>query len=89
MRKRILLCLKIFYLVYFSICAGAGENIEIAQEMAALDGLKRLFHTEDAMKALPFGRQLKSLQGKVTSCENKPNLRLSEWSSEKVSRLAM
>jgi hypothetical protein len=43
----------------FFLDSGAGENVETATEMAARVGLERLFHTKDAMKALPFGRQLK------------------------------
>jgi hypothetical protein len=67
--------------------SGAGENIETAKEMAARDGLKRLFHTEDAMKALPFGRQLKPILEKITKLENSPNISLDKWTSEKISEL--
>ena len=64
---------------------GTGESLEIAQEMAARDGLKRLFHTKDSMKALPFGRQLKDVQPKIAQLENAPNVPLNEWTSSKFS----
>nr|CAG4635076.1 EOG090X0DYO [Alona affinis] len=67
------------------IAEGAGESIEIAQEMAAREALKRFFNTEDSAKALPFGRQLKAIQAKVVKLENQPNIPLSEWASGKVS----
>jgi large subunit ribosomal protein L44 len=63
---------------------GAGESLEIAKEMAAREALKQLFHTEDSMKALPFGRQLNNIQSKIVQLENQPNLPLSKWISEKV-----
>jgi hypothetical protein len=55
--------------------------------MAARDGLKRLFHTEDAMKALPFGRQLKPILEKITQLENSPNISLDKWTSDKIVEL--
>nr|CAG4649700.1 EOG090X0DYO [Scapholeberis mucronata]SVE93891.1 EOG090X0DYO [Scapholeberis mucronata] len=70
------------------IAEGGGESVEIAQDMAARDALKRFFHTDDAMKALPFGRQLKSIQSKIAELENQPNLPLSQWSLEKVASTA-
>ena len=66
---------------------GAGENVETAKEMAARDGLKRLFHTEYAMKALPFGRQLKPILEKITKLENSPNISLDKWTSDKIVEL--
>lgn len=57
--------------------------MEIAQEMAARNGLKKLFHTDDSMRALPFGRQLKELQQKIKDLENTPNVSLHEWALDK------
>nr|CAG4643511.1 EOG090X0DYO [Ilyocryptus agilis] len=70
------------------IAEGAGESLEIAQEIAARDALKRLFHTEDSMKALPFGRQLKAFKSKIEQLENHPNVSLNEWTSTKFSSVA-
>ena len=56
--------------------------------MAARDALKRFFSTEDSMRALPFGRQLKTIQTKITQLELHPNIALNEWTSDKVSSLA-
>ena len=67
---------------------GTGESIETAQEMAARDALKRFFSTEDSMRALPFGRQLKKIQEKITQLEFNPNIALNEWTSYNVSSLA-
>jgi hypothetical protein len=58
--------------------AGVGESLEIAKEMAAREALKHFFHTEDSMKALPFGNQLKNIQSKIAQLENQPNLPLSK-----------
>nr|CAG4647418.1 EOG090X0DYO [Megafenestra aurita]SVE92663.1 EOG090X0DYO [Megafenestra aurita] len=66
------------------IAEGAGESVETAQEMAARDALKRLFNTENSMNALPFGRQLKNIQSKIAQFELRPNLPLSQWTTEKV-----
>lgn len=52
--------------------------------MAARDALKRLFNTENSMNALPFGRQLKNIQSKIAQFELRPNLPLSQWTTEKV-----
>ena len=72
-----------------SMIVGIGENVETAQEMAALDALKRLFLTDDAMKALPFGRQLKPLEEKMIQCEKQPNMSISDWTSDKFSHLVV
>nr|SVE76031.1 EOG090X0DYO [Daphnia hispanica] len=80
--------LAVYYVGIYSdknfISEGAGESLEIAKDMAAREALKHFFHTEDSMRALPFGRQLKNIQAKITQLENKPNLPLSKWISEKV-----
>nr|CAG4636529.1 EOG090X0DYO [Eubosmina coregoni]SVE70071.1 EOG090X0DYO [Eubosmina coregoni] len=70
------------------VAEGTGESIETAQEMAARDALKRFFSTEDSMRALPFGRQLKKIQEKITQLEFNPNIALNEWTSYNVSSLA-
>lgn len=76
------------HLIYYCIDIipplGAGESIETAQEMAARDGLKRLFHTEDCMKALPFGRQLANIQKRIIESEKRANVSLNEWTSSKA-----
>ncbi len=65
-----------------------GESLEVAQELAAREALKSFFHTDDSMRALPFGRQLKNIQSKITQLENQPNLPLSQWTSNKVNHVA-
>nr|CAG4646587.1 EOG090X0DYO [Macrothrix elegans] len=79
--------LAVYHVAVYSdkqfIAEGAGENLDVAQEMAARDALKRFFRTEDSMKALPFGRHLKNMQLKIAQSENNPNISLSEWSSAK------
>ena len=78
-----------FYFFFHEIATlGTGESIETAQEMAARDALKRFFSTEDSMRALPFGRQLKKIQEKITQLEFNPNIALNEWTSYNVSSLA-
>ena len=62
--------------------------MEVAQEMAAREALKRFFNTEDSAKALPFGRQLKAIQSKVVKLENQPNVPLDEWTLAKVSTVS-
>nr|SVE77263.1 EOG090X0DYO [Daphnia lumholtzi]SVE77875.1 EOG090X0DYO [Daphnia lumholtzi]SVE78505.1 EOG090X0DYO [Daphnia lumholtzi] len=80
--------LAVYYVGVYSdknfISEGAGESLEVAKEMAAREALKKLFHTEDSMRALPFGRQLKNIQSKIAQLENQPNVQLSEWISKKV-----
>jgi len=80
--------LAVYHVAVYSdktfIASGTGESVEIAQEMAARNGLKKLFHTDDSMKALPFGRQLKEhLQKKIKDLENIPNISLHEWTLDK------
>nr|SVE74453.1 EOG090X0DYO [Daphnia barbata] len=80
--------LAVYYVGVYSdknfIAEGAGESLEIAKDMAAREALKHFFHTEDSMRALPFGRQLKDIQSKIAELENQPNLPLSKWISNKV-----
>ncbi|KAK6636373.1 hypothetical protein RUM43_010033 [Polyplax serrata] len=49
----------------------SGETVDIAIEMAAVDALKRLFHTTDSHR--PISYNLEELPAQVT------NLKLSEW----------
>jgi hypothetical protein len=36
---------------------GSGETVDIAEEMAARDGLRRLFQTTEHSAPLPFGQR--------------------------------
>ncbi|XP_071448856.1 large ribosomal subunit protein mL44 [Hetaerina americana] len=56
---------------------GFGENVEIAQDMAARDALKRLFHTRDNMRPLPFNQQPSS--NHVMQMTDKPNISMDNW----------
>lgn len=47
--------------------AGWGENIDIAIEMAARDGLKRIFGTTDAMPAIQNVATIADYQQNVIS----------------------
>nr|CAG4637367.1 EOG090X0DYO [Ceriodaphnia reticulata]SVE73203.1 EOG090X0DYO [Ceriodaphnia reticulata] len=69
------------------IAESAGESLEVAQELAAREALKTFFHTDDSMRALPFGRQLKNIQSKIAQLENQPNVPLSKWTSAKVTNI--
>ena len=84
----ILKSIETFFSKFVFVSLGSGESLEIAQEMAAREALKKFFETEDSMKALPFGRQLKAVQSKVVKLEHRPNVPLNEWSLAKVSSLA-
>lgn len=79
--------LAVYHVAVYSdktfVASGTGESVEIAQEMAALNGLKKLFHTEDSMRALPFGRQLKGLESKIKDHESTPNISIHEWTVDK------
>lgn len=57
---------------------GFGETIDIAHEMAARDGLRKLFGTSDNI-LLPFNLELDQL---CTSAEN--NLSVNEWSQKNL-----
>lgn len=56
--------------------------------MAAREALKSFFHTEDSMRALPFGRQLKDIQSNIVKLEDKQNIPISEWTAEKFTTVA-
>merc|ERR1711874_346356 len=56
-----------------------GESTEIAEEMAARDALKRIFHfDETSSNPLPFGRDTKQMKAKDS------NLTIEEWKSKNV-----
>ncbi|KDR19986.1 39S ribosomal protein L44, mitochondrial [Zootermopsis nevadensis] len=59
---------------------GYGESISIAVEMAAHDALKRLFHTTENMKPIPFTVDVRSM----SYDESKWNTSVNDWSSAKV-----
>lgn len=64
---------------------GFGESIEIAQDMAARDALRRLFHTRENMRPLPFNSQPNLAV--VTQKADKPNLSIDEWNSAKFKNI--
>ena len=56
-----------------------GETSEIAEEMAVLDALKRVFRfDESSSKPLPFGRETQKMKAK------KSNLTIEEWKSSNI-----
>ena len=64
-----------------------GETVEIAEEMAARDVLRRMFRCEfDSSAPLPF--TAKALKARTNSptlkFKSTPNLALEEWSAEKA-----
>lgn len=59
---------------------GYGESISIAIEMAAHDALKRLFHTTENMKPIPFTMDV----GAMSDDESKRNVSINDWSSAKM-----
>ena len=68
-----------FSILYFS---APGETAEIAEEMAALDALKKLFRfDETSSKPLPFGRDLNNINIEKNEAE-KPSL--NEWKSSNI-----
>lgn len=60
-----------------------GESVEIAQDMAARDCLRRLFRFDDASTPIPFGKMDAQLL-KFT-----PNSSISEWSEHKIKNLVI
>ena len=59
---------------------GYGESVSTAAEMAARDALKRLFHTTENMKPIPFTLDV----GAVSNAEFRKNVSLNDWTSAKV-----
>ena len=45
------------FISLFSSLAAPGETVEIAEEMAARDALRRIFRTDEARPMLPMGDQ--------------------------------
>jgi hypothetical protein len=67
-----------------SSLAAPGETVEIAEEMAARDALRRLFRTDDARTPLPMGDEsLAQLDVK----RDKPNQSVKQWSERAVGNL--
>jgi hypothetical protein len=60
--------------------SGYGESVSIAVEMAAYDALKRLFHTTENMKPIPFTMDV----GAVSYERSKQNVSINNWSSIKM-----
>jgi len=59
-----------------------GESSEIAEEMAVLDALKRIFRfDESSSKPLPFGRETQQMKAK------KSNLTIEEWKSSNITNV--
>lgn len=66
-----------FILLFVS---GYGEAISIAIEMAAHDALKRLFHTTENRKPIPFKMDV----GALSYDKSKWNVSINDWSSAKM-----
>lgn len=49
------------------IAKGSGENLDVAEEMAARDGLRRLFGTDEGAAPLPFGDRARKLSKDINS----------------------
>jgi hypothetical protein len=64
---------------------GYGESISIAVEMAAHEALKRLFHTTENMKPIPFTMDV----GAMSDDKSKQNVSLNEWSSAKLQNVVL
>jgi hypothetical protein len=60
--------------------SGYGESVSIAVEMAAQDALKRLFHTTENMKPIPFTMDV----GAMSDDKPKQNVSVNDWSSTKM-----
>lgn len=63
-----------------------GETVEIAEEMAARDALRRIFRTDEARPMLPMGDQALS---ELDLRPDTPNQKLSEWSEGGVGNLVV
>lgn len=64
------------------IIVGPGESILIAEEMAARNALRRLFHLTDRKAPLPFGKKGHEFEVK----DEVPNVNISEWTTELASQ---
>ena len=49
------------FIALLSSLAAPGETVEIAEEMAARDALRRIFRTDEARPMLPMGDQASKL----------------------------
>lgn len=59
---------------------GYGESVFTAVEMAARDALKRLFHTTENMKPIPFTLDV----GAMSNVEFRQNVSVNDWTNAKV-----
>ena len=59
---------------------GYGESVSTAVEMAACDALKRLFHTTENMKPIPFKLDV----GALSNTEFRQNVSVNDWTNAKV-----
>lgn len=62
------------------IVLGYGESVSTAVEMAARDALKRLFHTTENMKPVPFTLDV----GAVSNDLFRKNVSVNDWTNTKV-----
>ena len=60
-----------------------GETVEIAEDMAARDVLRRMFKYDDTARPLPFTREL-MVDGSL-SLKSAPNLKVANWTPETMS----
>lgn len=47
------------------ISKGSGENLDIAEEMAARDALRRIFKTNEEAAPLPYGEKARKLSQNI------------------------
>jgi len=59
---------------------GYGESVSTAVEMAARDALKRLFHTTESMRPIPFTLDV----GAVSNDKFRQNVSVNDWTNAKV-----
>lgn len=59
---------------------GYGESVSTAVEMAVRDALKRLFHTTENMKPIPFTLDV----GAVSNDQFRKNVSVNDWTNAKV-----
>ena len=56
------------YFYQFNSLSAPGETVEIAEEMAARDALRRIFRTDDTRPLLPMGDQASWKRGYPRGC---------------------
>ncbi|KAG8230877.1 hypothetical protein J437_LFUL011518 [Ladona fulva] len=67
------------------IGCGFGESAAVAEDMAARDALRRLFHTPENMKPLPFIKRPKSKDVSARAEDSNPSV--DEWTSNKLKNI--